>query len=149
MNALKTTVALASGLLFGSGLAVSGMTDPNKVLNFLDLTGKWDPSLTLVMASAIPIAALAFWLAERLRKPVFEPKFVLPQATRIDRKLIAGSALFGFGWGLGGYCPGPAVASLSDPSLPLAAFLLAMIAGMLASRPLAGALGSAGALKAA
>lgn len=147
MNAVKIASALASGLLFGSGLAVSGMTDPNKVLNFLDLMGKWDPSLALVMASAIPVAALAFWLAERLRKPLFEPKFLLPQATRIDRKLVAGSALFGLGWGLAGYCPGPAVASLADPSLPLVAFLLAMIAGMLASRPLVGALGSVGALK--
>lgn len=141
MNALKIAAALASGLLFGSGLAVSGMTDPNKVLNFLDLTGRWDPSLALVMASAIPVAALAFWLAERLRKPVLEPKFVLPQTARVDRELVAGSALFGLGWGLSGYCPGPALASLALPSLPLAAFLTAMIVGMFASRPLAGALG--------
>ena len=109
------------------------MTNPNKVLNFLDLTGTWDPSLALVMASAIPVSALAFWLAQRRERPLFEPGFVLPRNTRLDSQLIVGSALFGIGWGLGGYCPGPAVASLSQPSVPLVAFLVPMILGLLAS----------------
>ena len=133
MNLGKITAGLLAGLLFGAGLAISGMTNPSKVLNFLDLTATWDPSLALVMASAIPISALAFWLAKRRERPLFEPGFMLPQNTRLDPQLIVGSALFGIGWGLGGYCPGPAIASLSQPGAPLVAFLVAMTLGLLAS----------------
>ena len=140
MNLSKIALALVSGTLFGAGLAVSGMTNPSKVLNFLDLSGQWDPSLALVMASAIPVATLTFNLARRRQKPVFEPKFVLPQNTKLDMRLVAGSALFGLGWGLGGYCPGPAVASLGNPSLPLFAFLAAMTVGLLVSGKLAASL---------
>ena len=129
---------LLAGLLFGAGLAISGMTDPNKVLNFLDLTGAWDPSLALVMASAIPVAAVAFWFAKRRSRPLFEPGFTLPRNTRLETPLVVGSALFGIGWGLGGYCPGPAIASLSQPSVQLVAFLVAMTLGLLASGRVAG-----------
>lgn len=129
---------LLAGLLFGAGLAISGMTNPNKVLNFLDLTGTWDPSLALVMASAIPVAALGFWLAKRRERPLFEPGFTLPRNTRLESPLVVGSALFGIGWGLGGYCPGPAIASLSQPNGPLVAFLVAMTLGLLASGRVAG-----------
>ena len=138
MNLGKITAGLLAGLLFGAGLAISGMTNPNKVLNFLDLTGTWDPSLALVMASAIPVAAVAFWFAKRRSRPLFEPGFMLPQNTRLDPQLIVGSGLFGIGWGVGGYCPGPAVASLSQPSVPLIAFLVAMTLGLLASGRVAG-----------
>lgn len=133
----KIAVALVSGTLFGAGLAVSGMTNPSKVLNFLDLSGQWDPSLALVMASAIPVAALTFYLAQGRQKPVLAPAFVLPRNTKVDVGLVAGSALFGLGWGLGGYCPGPAVASLGNASLPLFAFLAAMTIGLLVSSKLA------------
>lgn len=133
MNLIKIAVALVAGLLFGAGLAVSGMTNPNKVLNFLDVTGDWDPSLALVMVSAVPVSAVAFWLAKRRHRPLFEPGFMLPANRRLEAPLWIGSALFGMGWGLGGYCPGPAVASISDPSGGLVAFLAALGVGLLLS----------------
>jgi uncharacterized membrane protein YedE/YeeE len=131
MNLTKITAGLASGLLFGAGLAVAGMTNPSKVLNFLDLTHGWDPSLALVMAGAIPVSALAFWIGRRRAGPLFEKAFALPGKSRVDPALLLGAVLFGLGWGLGGYCPGPAIASLSRPNLPLLGFLLAMGLGLL------------------
>lgn len=133
MNLAKVLSALAAGLLFGAGLAVAGMTNPHKVLNFLDVTRHWDPSLALVMGSAIPVSAMAFWLARRRNRPLFEPGFVLPTNRRIERPLWVGSALFGIGWGLGGYCPGPAIASLTAPSLGLLGFLAALGLGLFLS----------------
>lgn len=137
MNLAKVLSALAAGLLFGAGLAVAGMTDPNKVLNFLDVTRHWDPSVALVMGSAIPVSALTFWLAKRRRRPLFEPGFVLPTNRRLERPLWIGSALFGIGWGLGGYCPGPAVASITAPSPGLVGFLAALGLGLFLSGPTA------------
>lgn len=133
MNLAKVLSALAAGLLFGAGLAVAGMTNPHKVLNFLDVTQHWDPSLAVVMGAAIPVSAVTFWLASRRQRPLLEAGFVLPTNRRLERPLWFGSALFGIGWGLGGYCPGPAVASLSQPSLGLISFLVAMGAGLLLS----------------
>lgn len=133
MNLAKVAAGLGAGLLFGAGLAISGMTNPHKVLNFLDLTGPWDPSLALVMAAAVPVSALSFWIARRRRRPLLEPGFVLPANRRLEAPLWAGSALFGIGWGLGGYCPGPAVASLGQPSLGLVAFLIALGVGLAVS----------------
>lgn len=133
MQLARILSALAAGLLFGAGLAVSGMTNPHKVLNFLDVTRHWDPSLALVMGAAIPVSAVAFWLAKRRRRPSFAPGFVLPTNRRLDRPLWIGSALFGFGWGTGGYCPGPAVASLTAPSIGLIGFLAALGIGLLLS----------------
>lgn len=138
MQWIKMVSALASGLLFGAGLAISGMTDPNKVLNFLDLRPGWDPSLALVLAAAIPVSALAFQLGKRRKRPLFAPAFVLPGNTRLQVSLVIGSMLFGLGWGLGGYCPGPAIASLSHPSPALVGFLLAMLIGLLFLAPAAG-----------
>lgn len=134
MNLMKIVAGLASGLLFGAGLAVAGMTNPSKVLNFLDVTRGWDPSLAFVMAAAIPVSALAFWISRRRARPLLDLSFVLPGKTRVEPTLLLGSALFGLGWGLGGYCPGPAVASLSRPNAPLIGFLAAMVAGLLLSR---------------
>lgn len=133
MNLAKVLSALAAGVLFGAGLAVAGMTNPHKVINFLDVTRHWDPSLALVMGSAIPVSAVTFWLAKRRKRPLFESGFVLPTNTRLERPLWIGSALFGIGWGLGGYCPGPAVASLTAPNLGLVGFVAAMGAGLLLS----------------
>lgn len=138
MNLVKVLSALSAGVLFGAGLAIAGMTNPHKVLNFLDVTRHWDPSLALVMGSAIPVSAATFWLANRRRRPLFEPGFVLPTDRRLERPLWVGSALFGIGWGLGGYCPGPAVASLAQPSVGLAAFLIPMTLGLLGSGRSAG-----------
>lgn len=133
MNPAKLASALIAGLVFGAGLALSGMTNPHKVLNFLDVTRHWDPSLALVMAAAVPVSAVAFWLTKRRAHPLFEPVFVLPVSARFGASLWVGSALFGIGWGLAGYCPGPAVASLSRPNVGLIAFLVALSAGLLLS----------------
>jgi uncharacterized membrane protein YedE/YeeE len=130
INLAKIGAGLASGLLFGAGLAVAGMTNPNKILNFLDVTHGWDPSLAVVMAAAVPVSALAFWIGRGRARPLLDAAFRLPGRTGVDPKLLIGSALFGLGWGLGGYCPGPAVASLSRPNAPLLGFLLAMGIGL-------------------
>ena len=127
-------VALLSGLLFGLGLVVSGMISPAKVLAFLDVAGNWDPSLALVMAAAVPVAAGGYALAHPLRKPLCAPAFQGPVKRRIDTRLIAGAGLFGIGWGLAGFCPGPALASLTVAGRPAALFVLAMLIGMTAER---------------
>ena len=131
MNPLRNLAALAAGLLFGLGLIVSGMADPAKVLGFLDLAGQWDPSLALVMAGAIAIGMPAFALARRRSRSLLGAPMQLPAARGIDRRLVLGSVLFGFGWGLAGICPGPALVLLGMGSLKGLAFVLAMLAGML------------------
>ena len=120
------------GLVFGFGLVISGMTQPARVLGFLDLFGKWDPTLAIVMASALAVALPGFAFAKRRDKPVFAPKSFWPTKTAIDRPLLAGAALFGIGWGLVGLCPGPAIANLATLSPRVIAFVLAMGIGMLA-----------------
>lgn len=137
MNLTKIVAGLASGLLFGAGLAIAGMTNPSKVLNFLDVTRGWDPSLAFVMAAAVPVSALAFWVGRRRARPLLDLAFVLPGKTQLEPALLVGSALFGLGWGLGGYCPGPAVASLSHPNISLIGFLFAMGVGLLLSAVIA------------
>jgi uncharacterized membrane protein YedE/YeeE len=126
----RLVVALISGLLFGLGLTVSRMIDPAKVLGFLDLFGDWDPSVAFVMLGAIPVAALGYWLARRRIAPLCAAVYSGPTQQRIDRRLAGGAVLFGVGWGLVGYCPGPAIASigLGNPGTWL--FLAAMLAGM-------------------
>lgn len=118
------------GLVFGVGLIVSGMTDPAKVLGFLDLAGDWDPSLAFVMAAAILVGLLAFRSAERRERSLLGEPMRLPTATRIDRRLLLGALAFGAGWGLAGYCPGPALASLVLGGVKPLIFTLAMVAGM-------------------
>jgi len=125
-------IALASGLIFGLGLVVSQMMNPAKVLNFLDAAGTWDPSLAFVMGGAIPVAAIGFYLARQRRKPVFAPDFNWPAQSKINFRLIAGAALFGIGWGLVGFCPGPALAALQSGRHEVFIFAGAMIAGMVA-----------------
>ena len=123
-------VALASGLLFGLGLMVSSMIDPAKVLNFLDVAGSWDPSLAFVMAAAIPVAAIGYTVARRRGRPLVAPAFQGPTATAVDRRLVAGAILFGVGWGLVGYCPGPALAALSLGTSGAWLFVAAMLVGI-------------------
>ncbi len=133
LGAARAVAALASGLMFGFGLALSGMVDPARVVGFLDVaSGRWDPSLAFVLAGAVLAAIPGVILARRLRRPAFDAAFALPTARRIDRRLIAGSALFGIGWGLAGFCPGPAVASLSLGIPTVYLFVAAMAVGMLA-----------------
>lgn len=109
---LQGGAALTAGAVFGVGLAVAQMTDPRKVLGFLDIAGDWDPSLLLVLGGAVLLAAGLFALILRRGKPLLDDRFHLPPGGRIDWRLIGGSALFGLGWGLAGYCPGPAIAGL-------------------------------------
>jgi uncharacterized membrane protein YedE/YeeE len=128
--------ALASGFIFGIGLVVSGMTDTSKVLGFLDVLalrhGGWDPTLLIVMASALLVSVPGFWLARRRGRPVLTATMTWPARSDIDRPLMAGAVLFGLGWGLVGFCPGPAVANLATLSPPVLLFVAAMIAGMAA-----------------
>ena len=122
--------AFASGLLFGLGLTVSHMIDPAKVLGFLDLAGDWDPSLALVMLSALAVAAPCYALAKRLNRPLCAVDFASPTRAAVDRRLIVGALLFGTGWGLVGYCPGPALASLGFGGGGTLLFVAAMLVGM-------------------
>ena len=128
--------ALVCGLVFGFGLAISGMTQPTKVLGFLDVlglaSGRWDPTLAFVMIGALAVAAPGFLLARRRARPLFAPAAAWPSKRDIDRPLLTGAVLFGIGWGLVGLCPGPAIANLATLSSRVVAFVLAMAAGMLA-----------------
>jgi uncharacterized protein len=128
--------AFVAGLLFAAGLGVGGMTQPAKVLGFLDVAGRWDPSLAFVMLGAIALHATAMRGILRGRAPLFAVRFALPTRRDIDARLVAGAALFGGGWGLVGYCPGPAVTALGG-GVPAAAFFVpAMVAGMWVFRAL-------------
>lgn len=131
---MHAVIAFACGLLFGIGLVVSGMTDPAKVQAFLDIGGVWDPSLAVVMAAALAVAAPGFALARRMDAPLCGGKFQLPTRHDVDWPLLAGAALFGAGWGLAGLCPGPALAGLASGQGQVLAFVAAMVAGMAAAR---------------
>lgn len=119
-----------SGLLFGTGLLLSGMTNPQKVQNFLDITGTWDPSLAFVMLGALSVAMPGFWLVRRLHKPIADSRFHISPIKPIDRNLVVGSLLFGTGWGLAGICPGPAITSTLMGSPEIHVFLPAMVLGV-------------------
>ena len=134
----QRAMAVASGALFGLGLALAGMTRPDKVRAFLDFTGAWDPSLAFVMGGAIAVHAVAWRLIARRASPVFAAGFALPTRRDLDVRLLLGAAVFGVGWGLGGYCPGPALASLVTGSVPVLAFVGAMLAGLVVTARLDG-----------
>lgn len=127
---MNIVIALASGLLFGVGLIAGGMTDPSKVQGFLDLFGRWDPSLAFVMGGAIAVGSVGFALARRREFAWSGEAIELPKSRIIDTRLLAGGALFGIGWGLGGLCPGPALTALGAGFVPAAWFVAAMLAGM-------------------
>ena len=122
--------ALISGLVFGVGLALAGMLNPAKVTGFLDIFGLWDPSLAFVMAGGIAVNMGGYLLFVKGRKPLFSSSFKLPQTAQIDRPLLLGSALFGFGWGMAGLCPGPVVSSLLLNPVDMIIFVLIMCAGL-------------------
>ena len=131
---IAIVVPFLAGLLFGAGLVLSQMVDPAKVLGFLDVAGAWDPSLALVMVGALAVTALGYRLSFGLGRPLAAGQFRLPTRTDIDRPLIVGAVLFGLGWGIAGYCPGPAIASLAFGRPEIVVFVVAMLAGMAAYR---------------
>ena len=127
---MQIITALATGLIFGLGLILSGMTDPSKVIGFLDLAGPWDPSLAFVMGGAILVGVIAYQFARGRKTSYFGDPMRLPTAEQIDRRLVLGGLAFGAGWGLAGYCPGPALVSVMQGGTKPLIFVLAMLAGM-------------------
>lgn len=127
---MNTLMSLLSGLIFGLGLIVSGMSNPAKIQNFLDLAGLWDPSLIFVMGGAIAITAPGFWLLRKRSAPFFGPAFHWPTRQDLDGRLLAGAALFGIGWGVSGYCPGPALTGLPMLANGTLVVILGMLVGM-------------------
>lgn len=128
---MRRTIEFVVGLVFGWGLLLSGMTDPGKVQGFLDLFGHWDPSLALVMGGAIAVGIFAFALARRRSSAILGGPIRLPASNEIDRRLIAGSLIFGAGWGLAGFCPGPGIVAMAAGEIKAAVFVAAMLVGML------------------
>ncbi len=126
----KMLVNLFAGTLFGLGLAISGMVNPAKIIGFLDFAGDWDPTLALAFGGALLVTIPAFRFILRRPRPVLADEFDLPTKKDVDSHLLAGSAIFGIGWGLAGFCPGPAVTALTSGILPVFAFVAAMVAGM-------------------
>lgn len=122
--------ALLAGMVFGVGLIVSGMSDPYKVQNFLDLFGAWDASLMFVMGGAVAVTVPGFWWLRRQHKPLFGDRFQWPTNNVIDKKLVLGAAMFGTGWGLSGFCPGPAMVSIATGNADILVFVAAMLIGM-------------------
>jgi uncharacterized protein len=133
-NQMIVVMHLISGVMFGLGLAVSGLINPAKVQNFLDVAGAWDPSLAFTMAAAVVTTGIGYALVFRRAAPLYDTRFHMPEGQNIDNRLIAGAALFGIGWGIAGYCPGPALAALSQGALGTVAFVVAMLAGMAIAR---------------
>lgn len=128
---MQGVVGFFLGLLFGVGLIVAQMSNPRKVLDFLDVFRVWDPSLAFVMGGGLVVYAIAFKGSKRLPHPLLEPEFSNPPTRPIDGRLIAGALIFGVGWGLGGFCPGPALTALGFGSFKVAVFVVAMVAGMI------------------
>ena len=129
---MAALASLICGLIFGFGLLIAGMTQPAKVLGFIDVFGRWDPTLAFVMGGALALSSAGFALARSQGRPIFATKHLWPTRTDLDRPLVIGSVLFGIGWGLAGLCPGPALVNLASFSPQVIVFVLAMIAGMIA-----------------
>ena len=131
---MRNLLTLVSGLLFGLGVTISGMVNPMKVLNFMDITGAFDPTLLFVMGAGLAVTVVGYRLVLRRQTPIFANRFHLPEITAIDARLLGGAALFGIGWGLSGFCPGPAIASLVFGQMQSIAFVAAMAVGMVVTR---------------
>ncbi len=135
---MRTLSALAIGVLFGLGIAVSGMINPAKVLNFFDLAGTWDPSLAFVMGGALAVAIPGYRLVLGRSRPLFADGFQLPGTSRIDAKLVLGSAAFGIGWGIAGFCPGAAIPALGTGKLEVFVFIASVAVGIVAAKAISG-----------
>lgn len=131
---MRIVVAYLSGLVFGVGIAVSGMINPAKVLNFFDIAGSWDPSLMFVMGGALAVALPGYHFVLRRPAPATDSRFHLPTKTTIDARLLGGSAVFGVGWGIAGFCPGGALPALGTGRMEVFAFVVALLSGMLIAR---------------
>lgn len=131
---MQIALAAIFGLIFGTGILISGMGNPAKILNFFDLAGHWDPSLAFVMGGALLVTAIGYRLAFARAKPMCEPNFALPTSTKIDTPLLAGSALFGLGWGIAGFCPGGSIPMLASGYSQPVLFVASMIASLIATR---------------
>jgi len=127
----QIAVALSSGAVFGFGLSLSGMLNPARVQGFLDVFGVWDPSLAFVLGGAVAVAMIGVALMRRMARPMLDKSFHLPSATKVDSRLVIGSAIFGVGWGMAGFCPGPALSALSLGLMPVVVFVISMVVGML------------------
>jgi uncharacterized protein len=136
LRAKQVWVALAAGTLFGVGLALSGMTLPRKVIGFLDVAGDWDPSLAFVMLGAVSVYAVAYRVMARRSRPLFASELALPSQRRVEPRLVVGAAIFGVGWGLAGYCPGPGITSLGSGASHAFLFVAAMLVGSYAGKQL-------------
>ncbi len=134
---MKLLFALLTGLIFGTGITISGMMDPAKVLNFFDIAGTWDPSLAFVMGGALIVTFFGYRIVWRSKTPLFDDHFHIPASTILDARLIGGSALFGIGWGIAGFCPGAAIPALGTGRWEVALFLVAVVAGFFLRRLLA------------
>lgn len=132
----RAVTALAAGAIFGLGLVASGMTQPAKVLAFLDVTGRWDPTLALVMGFAVAVHFVLYRVVRRRHAPLLDDRFHVPARRDVDRRLLAGALLFGVGWGLSGQCPGPALTNLATAAPAALIFVAAMVAGMALQRQL-------------
>jgi len=127
---MKLVTAYIAGLVFGVGISISGMANPAKVINFFDIAGTWDPSLAFVMGGALIVALIGYRLVFKTDRPLLEPAFILPVKTDLDTRLIGGSAIFGIGWGLAGFCPGGALPVLVSGGWLVVLFVAAVVAGM-------------------
>lgn len=136
--AKQLVTSLISGALFGAGLVVGGMTNPRKVIAFLDVAGAWDPSLAFVMLGAIAVHFIAYRWVLGSASPLFADEFAIPKLRQVDPKLVGGAALFGVGWGIGGYCPGPGIVSLGAGSLDALVFVVTMAVGWLLTAKIEG-----------
>lgn len=130
----RLTSALVAGLIFGLGLVISGMSNPAKVIGFLDVVGTWDPTLLLVMSGALSVTIPGFRLLRNRARPLFAERFEFPTRNDLDARLVVGASLFGLGWGIAGFCPGPAITALATARLDVVLFVAAMIAGAVAQK---------------
>jgi uncharacterized membrane protein YedE/YeeE len=133
---MRNILTFLIGILFGTGISMSGMANPAKVINFFDIAGAWDPSLGFVMGGAVVVAFIGYRLVLRRPTPVFEPSFDIPQNRRLDAQLLTGAGIFGVGWGIAGFCPGGALPALGTLNAEVVTFVAALIAGMLVTRVL-------------
>ncbi|MFK7878284.1 DUF6691 family protein [Roseobacter sp.] len=131
---MRTLLTFLTGAIFGTGIAMSGMANPAKVINFFDVAGSWDPSLAFVMGGAVIVTFIGYRLVLQRPTPVFEPTFDIPQNRKLDAKLLTGAGIFGVGWGIAGFCPGGALPALGTLDSRVILFVAALIAGMFATR---------------